>query len=91
MGLFVTLSIDTQYSSIECHYAECRYAECHYAECRYTDCRCAECSYAENHYAECRYTECRCAECRGTSQKAWPITFRKLSFSCPFWYSFLAL
>jgi hypothetical protein len=30
----MTVSIDIQHNSIECHYAECRYAECRYAECR---------------------------------------------------------
>ncbi len=39
----MTLSIDIQHNSIECHYAECRYAECHYAECSKAECRYAEC------------------------------------------------
>jgi hypothetical protein len=55
MGLFATLSIETQYNSIECRYAERRYAECRYAVCRYAVCR----------YAVCHYAECRCAECHG--------------------------
>ncbi len=29
MGLVMTLSIDIQHNSIECHYAECLYADCH--------------------------------------------------------------
>jgi hypothetical protein len=34
----MTLSIDTQHNSVECHYAERRYAECrHYAERRYAE------------------------------------------------------
>ncbi len=40
----MTLSIDIQHNSIECHYAECRYTDCRYADCRYSEC----------HYAECR-------------------------------------
>jgi hypothetical protein len=29
MGLVMTLSIDIQHKSIECHCAECLYADCH--------------------------------------------------------------
>jgi hypothetical protein len=45
----MTLSIDIQIDSIECHYAECCYAEYHYAVCRKAEC----------HYAECRSAQKR--------------------------------
>ncbi len=47
----MTLSIDIQHNSIECHYAECRYAECSNAECHYAECHSAKCRYAECHGA----------------------------------------